>query len=87
MNFDESLTDLILLISLMLLFVAVVTAIVDACLEEIDVRVRLHRSKETAIAEGATLRDQLFMVRHIPSMMSAGIVLMMLALAVPRLLA
>lgn len=87
MSLDESLADLILLISLMLLFVAVVTALVDACLEEIDVRVRLHRSKEAAIAEGAALRDQLFMVRHIPSMVSAGIVLMMLALAVPRLLA
>ena len=87
MPLDETLTDLMMLISLMLLFVAVVCALVDAFMEEIDLRYRVSRSKDHAIAEGATLRDQLFMVRHIPSMISAGVVLMMLALTVPRLLA
>lgn len=87
MHLDETLTDLMMLISLMLLFVAVVCALVDAYLEEIDLRSRLSRSKERAIAEGASLRDQLFMVRHIPSMISAGLMLMLLALTVPRLLA
>ena len=86
MQLDESLTDLMLLISLMLLFVAVVSAVVDACMEEIDLRVRVNRSRERAIAEGATLRDQLFMVRHIPSMVSAGLMLLMLSLTMPRLL-
>ena len=87
MNADglANLADFTLLLSIALLFVAVVTAVVDAFMEEIDIRARLDRSKEVVIAEGARMRDQMFMVRHIPSFIAGGTMLMFLSLALPRI--
>lgn len=89
MNADwlNHMADFTLLLSLALLFIALVTAMVDAFLEEVDVRDRLNERKEQVVADGARLREQLFIVRHIPSLISAGATLLTLALILPRLAA
>ena len=76
-----SLSDIPLLLGLILLFLGAVTALVDALLEEVDRRAESRQGNDNAVLEGVVLRDQLFLVRHVPGFFAAGITLLGVSLA------
>ena len=76
-------TDFTLLLGFARLLLARVTAVVDSGREELDVRGRLDRCEALRVAEGSGLRDELFMVRHIRSLIAASVMLLVLAWSLP----